>query len=257
MRHIAKEKTTVTASHKKYVDFVTSLCGKYSAWEIWNDFINIYAISISNTFRHRDWENREKQYHQIREKYKAEELEKMAQLSAMLINDMEKAPDSDFLGETYMALQISCKTKGQYFTPYNIAKMMTEMIAGFDHQEPMLVNEPCCGSGVNLIAFANTLKERGFNYQQNAYFVAQDIDPLVAKMCYIQMTLLGMPGVVIIGDSLKVNTAEMEHWYTPFHYLFGNDILSRCREKRIKKSINIQEQIEYEDDWLLNMVGLA
>ena len=46
------------------------------------------------------------------------------------------------------------------------------------------------------------------NYQQNAYFVAQDIDPLVAKMCYIQLSLLGCPGVVIIGNTLEGEQAK-------------------------------------------------
>jgi len=103
----------------------------------------------------------------------------------------------------------------------------------------------------------NVLKERGFNYQQNAYFVAQDIDPLVAKMCYIQMSLLGISGVVLIGDTLANNTDEMEHWYTPFHYMFGSQILSRCKQAKQKVEKTEDEMTNTDGDWLLELVGLA
>ena len=63
-------------------------------------------------------------------------------------------------------------------------------------------------------------------------FIAQDIDSLVAKMCYIQMSLMGCPGVVIIGDTLVGNTEDMEKWYTPFHYIFGVGILYRKKMKQ-------------------------
>ena len=41
-----RKKTNDENSNKypcdKYVKFVKSLCGKYSPWEIWNDFINLF-----------------------------------------------------------------------------------------------------------------------------------------------------------------------------------------------------------------------
>lgn len=38
-----------------------------------------------------------------------------------------------------------------------------------------------------LIAFANICKDDlNINYQKDILFVGQDVDPVVAKMCYIQ-----------------------------------------------------------------------
>ena len=256
MRKNTKDENSNKNPSKKYVEFVTALCGKYSAWEIWNDYINMFATSLCNSFRHEHWLEREKYYLRIARKYSPEERNKMSELSAMLIQDLERNPDYDYLGETYMELQISCKAKGQYFTPYYVSKMMAKMADGDKLEEHIIINEPACGSGTNIIAMANVLKERGVNYQLNAYFVAQDIDPLVAKMCYIQMSLLGMPGVVLIGDTLANNIDEMEHWYTPFHYLFGKQILSRCEKIKEKKNVE-EQQSEEDDDWLLSLVGLA
>ena len=255
-----RKKTNDENSNKypcdKYVKFVKSLCGKYSPWEIWNDFINLFAISLNNSVRHEHWEEREKQYLQIVRTYTSEEQNKMTELSAMLINDMSNNADYDYLGKVYMDLRINCNEKGQFFTPYHISKLMAKLVNGDSLEEPIIINEPTCGSGTNIIAMANVLKERGFNYQQNAYFVAQDIDPLVAKMCYIQMALLGMSGVVLIGDTLANNTDEMEHWYTPFHYVFGIQILSQ-RKKNKEKENEEEQQSEEDDDWLLSLVGLA
>lgn len=53
-----------------------------------------------------------------------------------------------------------------------------------------------------LIAFANVAREHKLNYQRDVLFVAQDIDQTAALMCYIQLSLLGCPAVVIVGDSL-------------------------------------------------------
>ena len=123
--------------------------------------------------------------------------------------------------------------------------------------EPQIVNEPACGSGVNLIALANVMKEKGINYQRNVYFVAQDIDPLVAKMCYIQMSLLGMPGIVIVGDTLA-SPMKGEYWLTPFHFVFGIAILQRYKKKQEQEIESQQEEkTDLDNDWLLELVGIG
>ena len=62
------------------------------------------------------------------------------------------------------------------------------------------VNDPACGAGAMLIAFANVAKKHGINYQKQVLFIAQDIDRTAAMMCYIQLSLLGCPAIVAVGD---------------------------------------------------------
>ena len=62
--------------------------------------------------------------------------------------------------------------------------------------------DPACGAGALLLAFANECKRNHINYQTSVFFVAQDIDFLAGCMCYIQMSLLGCPGYVVIDDSI-------------------------------------------------------
>lgn len=88
------------------------------------------------------------------------------------------------------------------------------------------VCDPTCGAGALLVAFANECRKKGINYQTDVLFVAQDIDYIVGMMCYLQMSLLGMPGYVVIGDTLASPSTSYDKrgllpvdngsvWYTP------------------------------------------
>lgn len=244
---------------KEYVNTVEKMCGKYSAWEIWSDFISMSAISLSNSWDLEQMAEREKIYLQIVKKYDKKDLEIFCGLMARLVMDLEKCTEQDILGEVYQNLSMNSKINAQYFTPYYLSRMMAQMIIGTECLEdtPIFINEPACGSGANLIATANAMREKGVDYQKEVYFVAQDIDPLVAKMCYIQMSLLGMPGIVIVGNTLN-SPMQGDYWLTPFHFLFGTSILRRYKEKR-EENVEVLPTIsgDYKNGWLLELVGIV
>ena len=89
----------------------------------------------------------------------------------------------------------------------------------------MSILDCACGAGAILIAAANVLRCNKINYQRNALFVAQDIDRTVGLMCYIQLSLLGCSGYVVIGDSITnpiigeplypIEQSGQEWWYMP------------------------------------------
>lgn len=87
-------------------------------------------------------------------------------------------------------------------------------------------NDPACGGGATLIALADALIQRKVNYQQTVFFVGQDINATTALMCYIQLSMLGCAGYVIIGDTLRApDTASApvapegaNVWKTPMYY---------------------------------------
>ncbi len=137
-------------------------------------------------------------------------------------------PEQDFLGSLYHYLNLHQEQKGQFFTPYHICEFMSEIQFTDMGADEMLkerryisVNDPACGAGAMLIAFANVAKKHGINYQKHVLFVAQDIDRTAAMMCYIQMSLLGCPAVAVIGDSLAkpFPHPDNEVWCTLFYYL--------------------------------------
>lgn len=124
---------------------------------------------------------------------------------------------------------------GQFFTPYNVGQMMARinMPDSFvpDKSRILRVNDPCCGAGCLLLAGYNAMREQlestDPDWDKYVLFVAQDIDPLVCKMCYIQMCCIGVPGVVVVGNSLfpDAERSPIDFWFTPKYFLLDDNAL--------------------------------
>ena len=154
--------------------------------------------------------------------------------SAAFVETMDANPDQDCLGELYMGLELGNQKNGQFFTPYHVCQMMARMsnddLKGkIEAQGWVSVNDCACGAGATLIAFANECMLRDINYQTSVLFVAQDIDLVTGCMCYIQLSLLGCPGYVVIGNTLTDPGLSLDGrglipvhgeniWYTPFYF---------------------------------------
>jgi type I restriction-modification system DNA methylase subunit len=139
---------------------------------------------------------------------------------AELVLAFEQEHFADILGDIYMELELGSHWKGQFFTPYNVCRCMAGMFLGncaeeVDRKGYISINDPTCGGGALLIAAAEVMHTKDVNYQQNALFIAQDVDPVAAQMCYIQMSLLGMAGYVIVGNTLTAEFENYDCWYTP------------------------------------------
>lgn len=50
-----------------------------------------------------------------------------------------------------------------------------------------------------VIAFAYWMAEAGYNPSEQLYATCTDIDPMVADMAFIQLSLLGIPAKVVTG----------------------------------------------------------
>lgn len=94
-----------------------SLTGKHSRWEIWEDFVTLTAIEISNSTDKVNAPERTKMYQTIVSKYSAKEREGMAEMLGEVIMGMEQNPDQDFLGSLYMMCELGNDHAGQFFTP--------------------------------------------------------------------------------------------------------------------------------------------
>jgi len=222
---------------KNLVRLFNEASSRHNRWSVWADFVVMAAISISNTVDKSHAEAREKTYLSLASKYNQKELDCFAMMFAEIVTGMDVNPDQDFLGELYMALELGNDHAGQFFTPYSVCRAMAAM--SFDEtleqkiseQGWVSVNDPACGAGALLIAFANECRRPGrdINYQTSVLFVAQDIDMIVGCMCYIQLSLLGCPGYVVIANTLTNPSTSIdsrglipvpgEHvWYTPFYF---------------------------------------
>lgn len=103
-------------------------------------------------------------------------------LLALLVMALEEK-HQDFLGQVYMQLNLGNVTTGQFFTPYHVSKLMSEINFieiedKLKDQEFITLSDPCCGSAGMIIAFAETMKNKGYNYQNQLYVEAIDIDEM-------------------------------------------------------------------------------
>ena len=223
-----------TGVQAEFIKKFEGLSGRYSVRQIWEDWVVMSAISISNTVDHVHAPEREKHYMTLAGKYKPQELKVFAELFVDFIQAMDANPDQDFLGEMYMAVGMGNEHAGQFFTPYCVCKCMAKMTAPDIPDEVekkgfLSVCDPACGAGALLVAFANECLLQKVNYQTSVLFVAQDIDYLVGCMCYLQLSIIGCPGYVKIGDSLARPSTSHDPrglipcddgniWYTPFYF---------------------------------------
>lgn len=202
-----------TPDAKAFNKIFQQLIYTHDAWAVWSDFVTMMACLFSvpaEAFGGPDSAGRTELLNATAKKYTEEELRQFRELSDILIEALERDPCQDFLGNLYMSLDFGDSWRGQYFTPWNVAYMMAEVTVGTDlkptvGRDYVSVFDPCCGAGVMLIAMAAAYSQNnpGHSYQQEVLFAAQDIDRIVALMCFVQLSLLGCAGYVVIGDSLK------------------------------------------------------
>lgn len=257
-------------SEKEFLKIFRELCRCRQPWQVWADTITVMACSIANAVdktepRH---SNREKEYEECIKRLGS--VEKPAMMFAIVVQALESNPDQDFLGALYMALELGNHWKGQFFTPYNISRCMAEMVLGdcqgqIDKEGWISVCDPTVGGGAMLIAGANTVRRQNVNYQNHILFVGQDIDRIVAMMAYIQISLLGCPGYIVVGNSLSnpiVGSALIpderegqEFWYTPLYFLdvwhyrrvfAGLDALLRSSTEEPEKPVHLRGGFLFE-----------
>lgn len=216
---------------KEFLKTFNQLTNRYRSWDVWRDFIVMYACALSNPMDKEHYEERESLYLQLIKKYNKQEQLLFPELAAHTVMALEENPEQDFLGSIFMSLNLGSQHNGQFFTPYHVCELMAEItmqdsVIKVEKDGYITINDPCCGAGATLIAGIHAarkkLEKAGYNYQNHVLVVAQDIDETVALMCYIQLSLLGVAGYVKVGNSLSdpiiENDSKENYWFTPMYF---------------------------------------
>ncbi len=210
------------------IKLIQKVSYRHQIWQVFSDFVEMSAIAISNSV---DWpqsEKREKQYMDIVSRYEPKEVELFPELFGELISALEDeltgGGPGDLLGEVFHALELHNKWTGQFFTPGHICEMMGQIVIGdYDSviAEKGYVNlsEPCARSGAMVLGFAKAMQQKKYNYCSQMVVTAVDVDLKCVYMTYLQLSLYGIPAVVINGDTLLAK--EYSRWYTPVYILDG------------------------------------
>ena len=202
--------TARNEDEKEFIKTFDSLCYAHNRYQVWADFVHMFALAIVNSVDKAHFEEREKRYLRIVKPYKSGDLDKFAHLAAVTTMALNKNPNQDFLGELYMRCDLGNEHAGQFFTPYHLCEMMAKVTITEDgnlrqdlaERGWISICDTCIGGGAMLIGAVQTFRDVGINYQQDVMFVGQDIDPTPAMMAYIQLSLLGCPGYIKVGNAL-------------------------------------------------------
>lgn len=190
-----------------------------------SDIFECGAIAISNQIDLPQAERREIRYKEIISAYEPHERNKIADifgliyalLSSVVYDD---GVFDDYLGKLFMENNMSNSGTSQFFTPFHISNFCAKVVLDESIVKEKIrtdgiltIDEPCCGSGSLALAAVSTLKDYGLNYARNSFFVCEDIDARCAHMCYLQLSLAGVPAIVKQQNSL---TGEIwQVWKTP------------------------------------------
>ena len=114
----------------------------------------------------------------------------------------------DFLGQVVVELELPNDHMGQFFTPYDVSRMMAEMTMqdagqviaarGF-----VTLHEPASGAGGMVVAAADVLEKQGFDIGRQLYVDAIDLSPMCFRMSYLQASLRGVPATIRRGNTLS------------------------------------------------------
>lgn len=130
----------------------------------------------------------------------------------ILENYLEENSGKDILGQVFGQLNmLDKKHLGQCHTPSSIATLTSNLGLTLDFlkerlksPEPYTILEPACGTGALTIASWHFLKNAlNEDALRNLEFYCTDISRISFKACFVQLSLLGCPAVVIYGDCLK------------------------------------------------------
>ena len=129
-----------------------------------------------------------------------------AALSPLMINtDHERKPRPASKSRAFDDHNVDI---GQFFTPYDVARMMTMMSlqdagALIAQNGFLTLQEPASGAGGMVLAAADTLQEQGFDPGLHMLVNTIDLSPLCFHMTFLQLTIRGIPALVEHGNTLS------------------------------------------------------
>lgn len=210
--------------HRALVKLIKGCSHRHNLYEVFQDFVELASLAVANSVDLAQAPKREERYLQIIGKYDQEERRCFPQMLAEVVVAMEAGP-CDVLGSIFGELELGNARTGQFFTPFELCRLMACMTVGDGQEMRALIaergyvtaNEPACGAGAQILALVEAMQQAGINYQQHLHVTAVDVDARAVHMAYLQLSLTHVPAIIIHGNTLTLE--EHEHWKTPAHIL--------------------------------------
>lgn len=149
--------------------------------------------------------------------------------------EMERGQWLDVFGMLYEDMYLTAgkaSKTGQFFTPQSVSDLMSTIIAPGKNQassakvEGRRVNDCAAGSGRLLLAHYMEVSKLDHSTGRPFVYIAHDSDPLVCKMCALNMMIHGMNGTVICQDTLAQSTPAAVYCINEIRYPFNTPYYS-------------------------------
>lgn len=198
------------ADHRKrFIKAFESLTHHRDRHEVFADFLDLAVCAIRKTTlpSGQAADAIEAQYMGVVKRNAPEDVRKMPELLGITALAVQEG-GCDFLGQVVGDLELLNDRMGQFFTPYDVSRMIAEMTlqdAGAAIREKgfVTVAEPACGAGGMVIAAADVLEKQGFDIVRQLYVDATDVSATCFKMTYLQASLRGIPATIRRGNTLS------------------------------------------------------
>lgn len=158
---------------------------------------------------------------------------KLATLAMVWLNDVSQAMARgqwlDVFGMLYEDMYLTAgkaSKTGQFFTPASVSDLLSAIISPGKIEAPSAkiegsrVNDCAAGSGRLLLAHYMEVSKLNPSAGRRYQYIAQDSDPLVCKMCALNMMVHGMNGKVICQDTLAQSTPSAIYCINEIRYPF-------------------------------------
>ncbi len=200
--------------------------GRISKPDTYSDFLAYCALLLSSRTDPVHTEQRLRALKQLQEKYSDSEWQVFHQgleaLCSTVSQNTLAGRFDDLFAKTYMQLGASSRALKQDFTPPDLARLISNITFHPGNTLPQKgffdIGDHACGSGTLLLTAAESIAEKGFNPSAHLAVQAADLDIRCVHMAFLNLSLYGIPAVVIHGNALSLE--EHDRWYTPA-YLLG------------------------------------
>ena len=208
------------------------LVGKKKLTEIFTDFFELTALaikssvcSISTNFPEDIEKNikRLEKFNIIKEKYTEKEFLKFNEIHTDIVelmdNNLKTKGYIDIFTQLYEELGQASAGLAQFFTPKSVANICgqivfdtNKMLEMYKENGKVKIYDPTCGAGALLLQAVNAATKKGIPIEA-IYVEGQDLSNESCNMCYVQLSLYGIQGIVKQGDVLR--NEENDIWVTP------------------------------------------
>lgn len=199
-------------------------------FSVFSDFVFCMAASYRNSIYFS--QTIENEYLKCINQYERKDIDKICKLFSLTVLIANAGSPADHLGAFYAEMNFTSAYSGQFFTPDDLSYLMVQLQLPNLKQHIELnsyatISDPACGAGSTFLACIRHSLNNNINPQEKLFFHGQDIDRIVALMCYVQLCIWHIPCEICIGDTLRNETREV--WHSPAYHLgfwsnrLGND----------------------------------